>query len=407
MRTVFEHANIFDGVGSELQEDVSVLVEDNLIKEISDISISGKDADRIDCRGKTLMPGMIDCHVHVYIADLNLGATGRPPTYYAQYAGMFLKHILGCGFTTVRDIAGGDNGLAMAIKKGFLTSPRYFYGGLALSQTGGHGDLRPSSTATNFCTCGAEVTFFAIIADGVDECTRAVREELRKGAHHIKIMGSGGVMSPSDPIDRCQYSDAEILAIVEECTRHGAYVAAHCHPDEAVKRCVELGVRTIEHATLITESTAKLVVERNAFTVPTLAVMGALRDSGKEMGVTKKSLDKLAEVYDYTLEGLQIMHRAGIKIGFGTDLLADQHVLQGSEFTLRAEVLPNAEILKSATSINAEILGMEDKLGQVREGFLADLLLVNGNPLEDIGLLASNGKDIDVIMRDGEFIKRQ
>ena len=407
MTIVFENASVFDGVGSELHEGVSLAVEDNLIKEISDTSISGKNADRIDCRGKTLMPGMIDCHVHVYVADLDLGAAGRPPTYYAQYAGKFLKHILKCGFTTVRDIAGGDHGLAMAINKGFLTSPRYFYGGLALSQTGGHGDMRPSSTGTNFCTCGAEVSFLAIIADGVDECTRAVREELRKGAHHIKIMGSGGVMSPSDPIDRCQYSDAEILAIVDECARHGAYVAAHCHPDEAVRRCVELGVRTIEHATLITESTAKLVVDRNAFTVPTFAVMGALRNSGEEMGVPKKNLDKLMEVYDYAFEGLQIMHRAGVKIGFGTDLLAEQHVLQGTEFTLRAEVLPNVEILKSATSINAEILGMEHKLGQVKEGFLADLLLVNGNPLEDIGLLASNGKDIDVIMCDGEFIKRQ
>ena len=267
--------------------------------------------------------------------------------------------------------------------------------------------MRPSSAGTNFCTCGAEVSFLAIIADGADECIRAVREELRKGAHHIKIMGSGGVMSPSDPIDRCQYSDAEILAIVEECARQGAYVAAHCHPDEAVRRCTELGVRTIEHATLITESTAKLVVEKNAFTVPTFAVMGALRNSGKEMGVPKKNLDKLMEVYDYALEGLQIMHTAGIKIGFGTDLLAEQHVLQGTEFTLRAEVIPNAEILKSATSINAEILGVEEKLGQLKEGYLADLLLVNGNPLRDISLLASNGKDISIIMRDGEFIKRE
>ncbi|MFV2090294.1 MAG: amidohydrolase family protein [Pseudomonadales bacterium] len=406
MSVLFENARIFDGLNDGCLDAHHVLVEGNVIKEVSDVAIGCENAERIDCSGKTLMPGLIDCHVHVYIADLNLGATGKPATYYAQYAGKFLKHILGCGFTTVRDIAGGDHGLAMAIKKGFLQAPRYFYGGLALSQTGGHGDLRASSSATSFCTCGAETNFLAIIADGVDECTRAVREELRKGAHHIKIMGSGGVMSPSDPIDRCQYSDAEITAIVDECTRRGAYVAAHCHPDEAVRRCVELGVRTIEHATLITEETARLVVEKDAYTVPTFAVVGALRESGEAMGVTRNSLDKLMEIYDYMLEGLQIMHRAGIRIGFGTDLLAEQHVLQGTEFTLRAEVLPHAEILKSATSVNAGILGMDDKLGQVKAGYLADLLVVNGNPLDDIGLLASNGRDLAVILRDGEFIKR-
>ena len=402
---VFENTNLFDGLSEELRMGVSVLVTDNIIREISDQPISSSTAQRLDCAGKTLMPGLIDCHVHVYIADMDLGATAKPPTYYAQYAGQFLKHIVECGFTTVRDIAGGDHGLAMAIDKGFLLAPRYFYGGLALSQTGGHGDMRSFDSATNFCTCGAEVSFLAIIADGVDACTKAVREELRKGAHHIKIMGSGGVMSPSDPIDRCQYSDSEISAIVDECARHGAYVAAHCHPDEAVRRCVELGVRTIEHATLITEPTAKLVVEKGAFTVPTFAVMGALRDSGTEMGVPKRSLDKLMEVYDYAQHGLEIMHEAGIKMAFGTDLLADQHVLQGTEFTLRAEVLPNIDILRSATTIGAELLGMEDRIGQVKEGYLADLILVDGNPLSDINLLAANGSNLDVIMRDGELIK--
>ena len=406
MNVIFENAAIFDGVGAELIEGQHLLVEDNRIKEISDQAIKSSSAESIDCRGKTLMPGMIDCHVHVYICDLNLGATNKPPTYYAQYAHKFLNHIMGCGFTTVRDIAGGDHGLAMAINKGFLTAPRYFYGGLALSQTGGHGDLRPTASATNFCTCGAESSFLAIIADGVDECTKAVREELRKGANHIKIMGSGGVMSPSDPIDRSQYSDAEITAIVDECERHGAYVAAHCHPDDAVRRCVELGVRTIEHATLITEETAQLVVDKNAFTVPTFAVMAALKNSGKEMGVNPKNLDKLMEVYDYALHGLDLMQKAGIKIAFGTDLLAEQHVLQGTEFTLRAEVQSNVDILRSATTVGAELLGMENELGQVKEGYLADLILVNGNPLNDINLLASNGNDLSVIMRDGELIKR-
>ncbi len=402
---LFEHANIFDGIHEELLENHHVLVEDNRIVEVSDRPLSSSEAHVIDCRNKTLMPGMIDAHVHVYLADLEGLLIRAPATYYAQYAGKFLKYILNCGFTTVRDIAGGDHGLSMAIRKGFLTAPRFYYGGLALSQTGGHGDMRPPSEKTSICTCGAEFSFLSIIADGVDECTKVVREELRKGAHHIKIMGSGGVMSPSDPIDRCQYSDAEINAIVEECTRHGAYVAAHCHPDEAIRRCVELGVRTIEHATLISDETADLMIEKGAFTVPTFAVMGAIRNPATGHGASRRNKEKLNAIYDQALAGLELMHEKGVKTGFGTDLLAHQHVLQGTEFTLRSEVLPPVDILRSATSVNAELLGEAHQLGQVAPDFYADLIVVNGNPLRDIELLASNGADIDVIMRNGEVIR--
>ncbi|MDP6810336.1 MAG: amidohydrolase family protein [Pseudomonadales bacterium] len=400
---LFENANIFDGVNEELLPGHHVLVEGERIVEVSATPIRSADAVNIDCSGKTLMPGLIDAHVHVYIADLDGTLPRAPATYYAQYAGKFLSFILDCGFTTVRDIAGGDHGLAMAIRKGFLTAPRFYYGGLALSQTGGHGDMRAPSDATSLCACGAEFPYLSIIADGVDECTRRVREELRKGAHHIKIMGSGGVMSPSDPIDRCQYSDAEINAIVDECTRHGAYVAAHCHPDEAIRRCVELGVRTIEHATLISEETADIMVEREAFTVPTFAVMGALRDGGR--GASRRNREKLNAVWEYALTGLEIMHTKGVKTGFGTDLLAHQHVLQGTEFTLRSEVLPAIDILRSATSVNAELLGEEHQLGRVAPGYYADLIVVNGNPLANIELLASNGEDLDLIMRNGEVIR--
>ena len=406
-QVVFANATLFDGEQREMPTGMSVLVEDQVIREVSDRPIQSADAERIDCAGRTLMPGLIDCHVHVYVASLQLGAAGAPPTYYAPFAGKFLRHILACGFTTVRDIAGGDHGLAMALHQGFLEGPRYFYGGRALSQTGGHGDLRPSSQDTDWLSCGAEVNFLAVVADGVDACIKAAREELRKGASHIKIMGSGGVMSPSDPLDKCQFSEAEIAAVVDECQRHGAYVAAHCHPDEAVRRCTELGVRTIEHATLITPETARLVAEVGAFAVPTLAVMAALLEDGKEMGVPQRNLDKLMMIHGETLKGLEIMRDAGVKMAFGTDLLADQHTRQGTEFTLRAEALEPFEILRSATSIGAELLRMQDQLGCIKPGAFADLIVVDGNPMHDLKLLASNGRDLRVIMRDGQFVKRE
>lgn len=405
-RTIFENANVFDGLSPKLSGPRHVLVEGSEIKELSEQPLRPEGAERIDCRGKTLMPGLIDCHIHIYIESLKLSPPEPPVTYRAQYANLFLTHILSCGFTTVRDVAGGDHGMAMALRDGFLTGPRFFYGGLCLTQTGGHGDMRPMSQPTDFLTCGAERNVLAIHADGVDECIKATREELRKGASHIKIMGSGGVMSPNDPLDRCQYSEAEIRAIVDECARHGSYVCAHCHPREAIRRCVEYGVRSIEHGTLIDAETAAFVAEKGAYVVPTMAVIFALLKDGTEMGMPEESRRKLLMVRDHALKGLEIMKKAGVCMGFGTDLLGDQHTRQGTEFTIRSEVLTPFDILHSATAVNAEILQRKGRLGVVKPGALADLLVVDGNPLEDIRLLAEGGKHLSHIMVDGKLAKR-
>jgi imidazolonepropionase-like amidohydrolase len=403
---VFEDAAVFDGTNPELAPSRFVLVEGNEIAEVSARPISVEGAERIDCRGKTLMPGMIDNHIHVYTDSVNFNPPEPPITYRAQYAQKFLRHILLCGFTCVRDVAGGDHGMAMALRDHFFDGPRFYYGGLCLTQTGGHGDFRPMSQPTDYYACGAERNVLAIHADGVDECIKATREELRKGASHIKIMASGGVLSPTDPLDRCQYSAAEIRAIVEECARHGAYVCAHCHPKEAIRRCVEFGVRSIEHGTLIDEETAAFVAEKGAYVVPTMATIYALMEDGPQMGMLEVSRQKLLRVYEHALKGLEIMKRAGVKMGFGTDLLGKLHMRQGSEFTLRSQVLAAFDILHSATAVNAEILQMEGKLGVIRPGALADLLVVNGNPLEDINLLAANGRHLTHILVDGRFIKR-
>lgn len=405
--TIFEDAALFDGLRNELSEPMFVLVEGNEIKEISDKPIRLETAQRIDCRGKTVMPGMIDNHVHIYVHSVQGFTPPEPPiTYRAQYARNFLRHILSCGFTAVRDVAGGDHGMAMALRDRFLQGPRFYYGGLCLTQTGGHADLRPTSQPTDYLSCGVERNVLAIHADGVDECIKATREELRKGASHIKIMASGGVMSPNDPLERCQYSEAEIRAIVEECNRHGAYVCAHCHPAEAIRRCVEYGVRSIEHGTMIDEETAALVAKSDAYVVPTMAVLFALMDDGMQMGMPEASRKKLIKVHERALKGLEIMKRAGVKMGFGTDLLGEQHTRQGTEFTIRNEVLSAYDILHSATAVNAEILQMKDKLGVVKVGALADLLVVDGNPLQDLNLLAANGRYLTHIMIDGRFIKR-
>jgi imidazolonepropionase-like amidohydrolase len=403
--TLFQNATLFDGTSPESPGGISVLVEGEFIKEVSDRPINASNANVIDCAGKTLMPGMIDAHIHVYIASAKLPYPPAPMTYVAHYGAQFMRHALACGFTTLRDVAGGDHGLAMALRDGFLTGPRFFYGGLAMSQTGGHGDLRSPDIPTDFCACGAEHQGFTILADGVDECRKVAREELRKGAHHIKIMGSGGVLSPSDPLEYPQYSEGEIRAIVEECERQGRYTAAHCHPDKAIKRCLEYGVRSIEHGTLITEDTAALAVERQAFVVPTMATIYALKELGPQQGVPDVSMQKLYSVIDHAMAGLEVMKRAGVQIGFGTDLLGEMHTRQCTEFTIRREALEPIDILRSATSVNAKLLGQEDRLGCIKPGAFADILVVDGNPLDNIELLASNGEKLSVIMADGKLIK--
>jgi imidazolonepropionase-like amidohydrolase len=278
-----------------------------------------------------------------------------------------------------------------------------------ISQTGGHGDFRPGDQGLDgmvCCGCGFHSDNIAVIADGVDAVRHAVREELRRGASHIKIMASGGVASPTDPLDRCQYSDEEIRAAVDEADRAGKYVAAHCHPTEAVRRAAALGIRSIEHCTLVDRPTAESVAERGAYAVPTMATIVALSEQGKELGLPPVSLEKLARVKDKAYGSLEILKAAGVKMAFGTDLLGAQHVQQSREFTLRAQMLPAIDVLRSATSVSAELLGQSDRLGCIRKGAAADLVLVDGNPLQDIALLERGGEALPVIMHRGRLHKR-
>jgi imidazolonepropionase-like amidohydrolase len=409
---LFHNARIFDGDSEALIDGQEVLVAGGLIRRISPRPLpTDEPADVIDCGGRVLMPGLIDAHVHVYAAGLNFTRVAQSPfSYLAHFAARFMRASLDRGFTTLRDVGGADVGLASALREGLLDDvPRLFYGGRAISQTGGHGDFRPGDHALQHacqCGCACHLDTLTVIADGVDAVRRAVREELRRGAAHIKLMASGGVASPTDPLERCQYSDDEIRAAVDEATRAGTYVATHCHPADAVRRSVALGVRSIEHATLIDRETADFMAERGAFAVPTLATLAALAEEGEQLGLPAVSMEKLRRIGDRALGGLAIMKRAGVKMGLGTDLLGAQHVRQTSEFTLRAQVLPAIDILRSACAVNAELLGQSGRLGAIREGAAADLLVVDGNPLEDISVLARNGERLLAIMKDGRFHKR-
>lgn len=408
-KIVFRSARVFDGKSETLRDGLDVVVADGVILEVSERrAATDSTTEIIECGGKVLMPGLIDAHVHVYASGLNITRTVQSPmSYLAHFAAQFLHTSLDRGFTTVRDVGGADVGLASAIKDGLLDRvPRVFYGGRVISQTGGHGDFRPGDHSLDTHLCGCfHADHMAVVADGADAVRRAVREELRRGASHIKIMASGGVASPTDRLDSCQFSDGEIQAAVEEAERAGSYVAAHCHPKEAVRRTAALGVKSIEHATLIDRETAEFVAARGSFVVPTMATLIALAEEGKNLGFPAASMEKLYRVSDAALSSLEIMKKAGVTMGLGTDLLGPLHVRQSTEFTLRASVLPNIDVLRSACSINAELLGQAGRLGCIRQGAIADLLLVDGNPLQNISVL-EDGKCMTAIMKDGTFHKR-
>ncbi len=406
---LIKNAHIFDGHNADLSGRSDILLADGEIKEISTGDIDTGSHHAVDAEGRTVMPGLIDNHIHVCIPTLDTTALTRmPETYIAQYANVFLNATLQRGFTTIRDIGGGDVGISRAIDHGLVRAPRFYYAGKIMSQTGGHGDMRPGwevDPSDLLCTCGNYSTKLTRIVDDPYEMRRAVRDELRKGSHCIKIMGSGGVVSPNDPLHHTQFTEDEIRAAVDECTRQETYVSAHCHPTEAVRRCVEFGVRCIEHATLIDQETSEYVVAKGAYVVPTFAVLNALYEEGAKYGLPEVSQEKIRHVYGQAMNGLEIMRNAGVKMGLGTDLLGPQHVRQCTEFAIRKEIFTPFEILHQATAVNAEILLEPDRLGCIREGAFADLLVVNGNPLEDISLLEQNGAALSVIIRKGEMVK--
>ncbi len=401
--TLFRNLRLFDGLGDTLAEGMEVLVEGERIKEISDRPITASGARVVDAGGRTLMPGLIDAHIHAYGVDADLGRLDLlPRSLQALRAAERLKDSLRRGFTTVRDAGGADWGLKIAVDTGLIPGPRLFHPGRALSPTGGHGDMRPNIFLEQFCGCCAPTQAISTIADGVDEVRKAVRAELKRGAHAIKIMASGGVASPSDPIYALQYSDEEIACAVWEAKAWRSYVLAHAYTPESISRAVRLGVRSIEHANLIDAPTAGLMAERGAFAVPTLVTYEALAEEGPSLGLPEASMRKLADVKEAGLGSLEILKRAGVRMAFGTDLLAEMHRRQSDEFVIRRQVLSAPEVLRQATSDSAALLMQEGQLGVVTPGALADLILVDGDPVRDIGVLTGQGERIPFVMKGGE-----
>ena len=401
----FRNVRIWDATRAE-PEPGEVLVEDGRIREVSDTVIRSASARVIDGGGGVLMPGLIDCHVHVTLSDLDLRRLADIPlTLMTALAAENLRETLQRGFTTIRDCAGADRGLAEAVRRGLFPGPRIFVSGRALTQTGGHGDFRSQVDESRTAPGASALSVQSRLADGVSEVRRAARDELRRGADHVKVMVSGGVASPTDPIDNTQYSGEELRAIVEEAAAWNTYVAAHSYTSRSTRLAVESGVRTIEHGNLVDRETAALMAAHGAFLVPTLICYAIMDRVGRELGLPEVSIGKLQRVKDAGLRAVEHCREAGVRIGFGTDLLGDLRTHQSESLRLQAEAQSPREVLVSATQVNAEILGRAGELGVVAPGALADLLVVDGNPLADLGRLEGQGRHLRVILCRGQLVR--
>ncbi|GAA5154578.1 amidohydrolase family protein [Microbacterium pseudoresistens] len=351
-------------------------------------------AERIDGSGRWVIPGLSDAHFHAYAFSLDGFESERGPLSYAALQGSRrLEAALRRGFTTVRDVAGGDIGLKHAADRGLFPSPRYLFTGPALSQTGGHGD--PRSEHVDVCFTHGHM---CELVDGVDSLRVAVRDRLRTGAHAIKVMTSGGVFSLTDPLLSPQYSAEELRAVADEAHRRGSYVTAHSYSSESVRHSIENGVRCIEHGNFIDAATAEEMSRLGVFLVPTLVTYEAMGLRGASLGLNEVSLAKNAEVLSKGKEAAQLALRAGVRLGFGTDLMGDMEDEQLRGVQLQVEAIGAEEALHSMTAGNAEIFG-DASLGHLDHGAHGDAIVLSDDPIENPSALWEIDAHLLVVQR--------
>jgi imidazolonepropionase-like amidohydrolase len=402
---LFTGGRVLDADEGVLHDGLDVLVTGDTITAVGTSLDAPSDVIEVPLAGRTMMPGLIDCHVHVVAESLDLWSNmTAPSSLSALRSARVMNEALLRGFTTLRDLGGADHGLVRAVEEGLFTGPRLVTCGKGLTTTGGHADLR-TRTDDRPGILSDRLGSMGLIVDGVDNVRAACRTMIKEGAQFIKVMANGGVSSPNDPIHSIQYSRDEILAMVEEAENAGLYVSAHVYTDRAIGRCVELGVHSLEHCNLIEPETARLAAEMDCIAVPTLVAYDALALEGKALGLGATEFAKIDVVRNGGLRSLEVMRDAGLPMAFGSDLLGGLRKYHCMEFEILARVLTPAEIIRSATTIGAKLCRLEGKAGVIAAGASADLLVVDGDPLSDIGLLQGDGAHMPSIMARGRFAK--
>lgn len=411
---IFENVNIVDPVSGTIIPSRTVHLAGGCITAITTTAkqaqpqIHVPNTIRIDGTGKYLTPGLIDAHVHLTSVpgepDLHT-AMALPATVSLLRQPFQANAMLARGYTTVRDCGGASLALKTAIADGVFPGPRLFIAGHALSQTGGHGDRRggyeQAAAGEGCCCAGSELAGLSEVVDGVPAVLRAAREQLRQGADFLKLMVGGGVASPTDRLSSTQFTDGEIQAAAEVAAASDTFATAHAYTARAIRRAVENGVRGIEHGNFVDEATARFMAERGVYLTPTLIAYQAMADPKYAAFLPVESREKNEMVLKAGLASLRVAYEAGVTMCLGSDLLSFLGVEQLGEFGLRAQVLPCKEVLRHATVNPAKMLGQEKRLGQVRDGFVADVLLLNANPLEDITVFERPEKHLLAVIKEG------
>lgn len=413
-QTVFTNAALFDGLGLNLRQGVSVLVEGDRIAAIAEGSIAAPEgASIIDCAGRTLMPGMIDCHTHLFMTGASQAELAAPDQTFDSLNAIAAKEaelMVLRGFTSARDVGGPVFKLKRMIDSGEVVGPRIYPSGAMISQTSGHGDFRtPAERSRRFggTTSAGELLGIAFIADGRDEVLTAVRENLRAGASQIKVMAGGGAASAYDPLDVAQYTFDELLAAVQAADDWGTYVCTHAYTTKAVRRCIEAGVKCIEHGQLLEEDTIKMLADAGAYL--SLQVLSPAPPTQTPDVIKKKQM-----VIDGTDTAFTFARKHNVKLAYGSDYLfsPQQNVAQGADVVKLLQWFTPAETLKLVTSGNAELLALsgprnpyDGKLGVIEEGAFADMLLVDGDPTTQLDLIADPEANFKIIMKGGQVLK--
>lgn len=397
---ILKNANVIDVITGNINCN-DIKINNGLIDEIGN-NLSNSSSHVLNLSGKFIMPGLCDAHVHVTAFTADFSKLKNTSPFYVGIKSLeILNGMLSRGFTTVRDAGGADWGLSKHISENPTLGPRLLFCGHALSQTGGHGDMRgPGENSLHQCFCCAGLGH---ICDGLPEVLRASREEIRRGATHLKIMASGGVSSPTDRITSTQFSEEELLAIVNEADAANIPVMAHAYTARAINRALKCGVTSIEHGNLLDKESINLLKNKNAFLVPTLIIYQALIEQGVEAGLSKEMVNKTYEVLDAGIEALSFAEKNNVQIVYGTDLLGIMHPRQLEEFNLRSKVIEPLKLLQQATVNASKLFSMEDKIGQVKEGFNADLIVLNSNPLDKIKCLTKPEKHLNHVIKGGNI----
>lgn len=405
--TLFYDCTLLDCTGADPIPGSTVVVEGERIVRVAkgEATTVPRGARVVDCGGRTLMPGLSDAHVHCAIVETDPAKMLREsPATLALRIKNVLEQTLQAGFTTIRDAFGLDWGFVQATERGLVAGPRILFTGACLSQTGGHGDWREP--------CHGSVPIEGIrglvatprICDSADEMRRAAREMLRMGAHGIKLMAGGGCMSPTDELEHTQFTIEEMAAACYEATTVGRITLAHVYTPKGIKNALRAGVRSIEHGNFLDEDSAAAIREAGAFFVPTLTTYELISAHGAAQGIPRRMIEKIDSAKAGGLRSLEIAVAAGLEIASGSDVLASMQPFKALELGLKARVLGAHGAILSATRTNARLFGMADEIGTIEAGKLADLLVVDGRPFDDVTVL-QDARNVKLVMKAGTIFK--